>query len=109
MFSTYMKKEFYYNASSRLVAGIDIELIFHYILYSKEINKTFRILYNATNKYLAKNLTNRGYAGVFNIYCKQFLELASKAIPNIIFRLTTKNLAKLVVSSFGSSLLLSVM
>ena len=34
MFSTYMKKEFYYNASSRSVAGIDIELIFRYILYS---------------------------------------------------------------------------
>lgn len=78
------------------------------LLKNKEINKTFRILYNATNKYLAGNLTNRGYAGVFNIYGKQFLESASKAIPNIIFRLTTKNLAKLVVSSFGSSLLLSV-
>ena len=34
MFSTYIKKEFYYNASSRSVAVIDIELIFHYILYS---------------------------------------------------------------------------
>ena len=77
------------------------------LLKNKEVNKTFRILYNATNKYLAGNLTNRGYAGVFNIYGKQFLELASKAIPNIIFRLTAKNLAKLAASTFVSSLALS--
>ena len=77
------------------------------LLKNKEINKIFRILYNATNKHLAKNLSNRGFAGVFNIYGKQFLELASKAIPNIIFRLTAKNLAKLAASTFVSSLALS--
>lgn len=76
------------------------------LLKNEEIDKTFRILYNATNKYLARNLTNRGYAGVFNLYGKQFLELASKSIPNIIFRLTTKNLAILAASTFVSSLAL---
>lgn len=64
------------------------------LLKNKEVNKTFSILYNASNKYIAGNMSNRGIAGVFNLYGKHLLESISKAIPNLIARLTFNNLVK---------------
>ena len=34
IYSTYMKKEYYNDDASRSVAGIDLEMIVHYILYA---------------------------------------------------------------------------
>ena len=64
------------------------------LLKNKEVNKTFSILYNASNKYIVGNMSNRGIAGVFNLYGKHLLESISKVIPNLIARLTFNNLVK---------------
>ena len=67
------------------------------LLNNKEVNKTFSILYNASNKYLARNMSSRGIAGVFNLYSKQLITSISKALPKIIAKLTAINLVKLSV------------
>ena len=74
-----------------------------------DVEKTFGILYNATNNYLSGNLSKRGFSGVFNLYGKQFINAVSKALPGNVARLTAVNLGKLgitsIVSNVGSVLL----
>lgn len=73
------------------------------LLKNKEVNKSFSILYNATNKHLAGNMSNRGFAGVFNLYGKQLVNSISNAMPKIILKQTVKSLVKLGgITSFTS-------
>lgn len=73
------------------------------LLRNGEVNKTFGILYKATNNYLAGNISKRGFAGIFNLYGNKFISAVSKALPGTVARLTAINLGKLGISSIISS------
>lgn len=40
------------------------------LLKNGDVNKAFGGLYNATNNYIAGNISKRGFAGIFNFYGK---------------------------------------
>lgn len=62
------------------------------LLENVDINKTLRTLYNSTNKYIAGNMSKRGFTGTVNLYSKKFNELVSAELPKIIRNETIKNL-----------------
>ena len=73
------------------------------LLKNGDVNKAFGVLYNATNNYLAGNISKRGFAGIFNLYGKQFINAVTKAMPGTIARLTAKSLKNLVISTVAST------
>ena len=72
------------------------------LLKNGEVNKTFGILYNATNNYLVGNISKRGFSGILNLYGNQFINAVSKALPRTVARLTAINLGKLGIASIIS-------
>lgn len=73
------------------------------LLKNGDVNKAFGVLYNATNNYLAGNISKRGFAGIFNLYGKQFINAVTKAMPGTIARLTATSLKNLVISTVAST------
>ncbi len=74
------------------------------LLNDKEVNRTFKILYDATNNYISGSISKRGFAGVFNLYGKQFINSVTDAMPAIIVKSTANGLAKNTISSIASGL-----
>ncbi|MCF0126910.1 MAG: hypothetical protein HUJ68_14395 [Clostridia bacterium] len=56
------------------------------------VNKNLSILFNASTRYVSGEISKRGFAGVFNLYGKQFIESISKALPGVAVKLAFKNL-----------------
>ena len=75
------------------------------LLKNSEVNRTFSILYKATNNYAAGAISKRGFAGVFNLYGGQFINAVSKALPGTVAKLTAVNLTKMAISTAGSAAL----
>ena len=75
------------------------------MLKNGDVNKAFGVLYNATNNYLAGNISKQGFAWIFNLYGKQFINAVTKAMPSTIARLTAISLKNLVISTVASTLI----
>lgn len=73
------------------------------LLKNGDDNKAFGVLYNATNNYIVGNISKRGFAGIFNLYEKQFINAVTKAMPGTIARLTATSLKNLVISTVVST------
>ncbi len=76
-----------------------------WLLKNSEVNRTFSILYKAANNYAAGAISKRGFAGVFNLYCGQFINAVSRALPGTVAKLTAVNLTKMAISTAGSAIL----
>jgi len=87
-----------FGAGSQNAKGLSESL-----LKNGDVNKAFGVLYNATNNYLAGNISKRGFAGIFNLYEKQFINAVTKAMPGTIARLTATSLKNLVISTVVST------
>ena len=75
------------------------------LLKNSGVNRTFSILYKATNNYAAGAISKRGFAGIFNLYGGQFINAVSKALPGTVAKLTAVNLTKMAISTAGSAVL----
>ena len=74
----------------------NIKSVSNSLLKNSNVHKTFGILYNATTKYAAKQMTERGFNGVLNLYVGRFVSAVSNALPGIIAKGTFKNLLFLI-------------
>ena len=75
------------------------------LLKNKEVHKTFTTLYNATNNYATRIISNRGFTGVFNLHAGKFISAVSNALPGTVIGLTAINLGKLGASASISSVI----
>ncbi|MCR4898491.1 MAG: RHS repeat-associated core domain-containing protein, partial [Acholeplasmatales bacterium] len=78
------------------------------LMKNSEINKTFKILVNASEKYVAKDMSKRGLTGVFNLYGSKFLSIISKEIPKIAMQGTLNGLKYNAMSNIFSSIVILI-
>ena len=75
----------------------------------KRITKSDNTFEDVHITYVPSNIiSNRGIAGVFNLYAKQFISSVSKAMPKVIAKQTAKGLAMNGVNNIITSFLSAI-